>query len=193
MNSRISGEGDNPPGVSTIPQAGTQLWTLHLPGICREVALWVNLGIMIGFTSTYIQEWISNFIRNSKLLAKCYEPPVNVSQAWTWFKSVTSLDSFNKGKKDVRQLALYGSVFDMGLKLAVFRQFNSGWQSNFGGVEYSYYRKIPTIFASFLVTSPFAVAGEMALRAYRADKTFPVELQKGYKSYFDALRRIPFE
>ena len=145
---------------------------------------------MIGFTATYAQEWISNFLKNSKLLAKYYEPPTNFAQARTWFNSVTSLESFNKGRKDVRQLALYGAVFDMGLKLAVFRQFNSGWQSNFGGVEYSYYRKIPTIFASFLVTSPFAVAGDMALRAYRADKTFPAELQKGYTSYFNAYRRI---
>jgi hypothetical protein len=29
--------------------------------------------------------------------------------------------------------------------------------------------------------------------AYYADKTFPKELQKGYKSYFNALVRIPFE
>lgn len=29
--------------------------------------------------------------------------------------------------------------------------------------------------------------------AYYGDKTFPKELQKGYKSYFNALRRIPFE
>lgn len=29
--------------------------------------------------------------------------------------------------------------------------------------------------------------------AYYADKTFPEELQRGYKSYFNALRRIPFE
>jgi hypothetical protein len=33
----------------------------------------------------------------------------------------------------------------------------------------------------------------MTDRAFRADKTFPVELQKGYKSWFDALRRIPLE
>ena len=92
-----------------------------------------------------------------------------------------------------RQIALYGAFFDMGMKLALFRQFNSGWQINFGGFEYSFYRKIPTMFASFLVASPFAVAGEMAHRAFVADSTFPKELQKGYKSYFDALRRIPFE
>jgi len=29
--------------------------------------------------------------------------------------------------------------------------------------------------------------------AYYADKTFPQELQRGYTSYLNALRRIPFE
>lgn len=70
-------------------------------------------------------------------------------------------------------MALYGAVFDIGLKVAAFRQFNSGWQINFGGFEYSYYRKMPTILGAFLVTSPFAVAGEMVRRALEADKTFP--------------------
>ena len=68
---------------------------------------------------------------------------------------------------------MYGAFFDMGLKLAVMRQFNSGWQANFGGFEYSFYRKIPTFFGAFLVASPFAVIGEMAQRAYVADSTFP--------------------
>ena len=62
-----------------------------------------------------------------------YEPPRNASEAYTWFKEVRNLNSFNRGMKDVRHLAIFGAFFDMGLKLAVFRQFNSGWQSNFGG------------------------------------------------------------
>jgi solute carrier family 25 oxoglutarate transporter 11 len=148
---------------------------------------------MIGLVTTYFQQYITNFINSSKLLAKHYEPPVNATQYKTWFNAVTSLESFNKTMRDARQLALFGAFFDIGLKLAAFRQFNSGWQSNFGGFEYSYYRKIPTIFGSFLVTSPFAVAGDMVLRAYHADRTFPRDLQKGYTSYFNAFRRIPFE
>ena len=148
---------------------------------------------MIGLATTYFQQYITNFINSSKLLAKHYEPPVNATQYKTWFNAVTSLESFNKTMRDARQLALFGAFFDIGLKLAAFRQFNSGWQSNFGGFEYSYYRKIPTIFGAFLVTSPFAVAGDMVLRAYHADRTFPRDLQKGYTSYFNAFRRIPFE
>ena len=61
--------------------------------------------------------------------------------------------------KDVRQLAIYGAFVDIGLKIASFRQFNSGWQANFGGFEYSFYRKVPSILFSFVVASPFAVAG----------------------------------
>lgn len=148
---------------------------------------------MVGLVTSYFQQYISHFIQNSTLLSKYYEPPTSLSQARTWFNSVTNLESFNKGLKDVRHLALYGAFFDMGLKLAVLRQFNSGWQNNFGGFEYNYYRKIPTFFATFLVTSPFGVLGDMALRAYKADGTFPAELRKGYTSYFNALRRIPFE
>jgi len=33
----------------------------------------------------------------------------------------------------------------------------------------------------------------MARMAYYADKTFPTELQRNYSSYWNALRRIPFE
>lgn len=55
----------------------------------------------------------------------------------------------------------------------MFRQMNSGWSSNFGGFEYSFYRKIPTFLFPFIVTSPFGVIYDMTDRAFKADKTFP--------------------
>lgn len=116
-------------------------------------------GIMIGTLTTYFQQYISNFINSSKLLAKHYEPPTSLTQARTWFNAVVNLESFNKSMKDGRQIALFGAFFDMGLKIAVYRQFNSGWQSNFGGFDYNLFRKMPTAFAAFVVSSPFAVAG----------------------------------
>jgi len=73
------------------------------------------------------------------------------------------------------------------------RQNNSGWSANFGGFEYNFYRKVPTFFLSMVASSPFGVIHDMTDRAFQADKTFPKELQKGYKSWFDALRRIPLE
>ena len=68
--------------------------------------------------------------------------------------------------------ALTGAV-SIGPQLAALRTFNSGWSANYGGVEYSYYRKFPTIFAAAAVTAPLGVLMDMASRAYYADKTFP--------------------
>jgi len=76
---------------------------------------------MIGFVTTYFQQYLSSFINSSKQLAKYYEPPINFQQYRTWFNSVINLESFNKAARDGRQLALFGAVFDMGLKVAIFR------------------------------------------------------------------------
>jgi hypothetical protein len=91
------------------------------------------------------------------------------------------------------QLGVATGALSIGSQLAVFRHFNSGWSANFGGFEYSFYRKLVTIFLSAAVSSPTGVLLDMTTRAYYADKTFPKELQKGYKSWFDAFKRIPFE
>jgi solute carrier family 25 (mitochondrial oxoglutarate transporter), member 11 len=91
------------------------------------------------------------------------------------------------------QLGVITGAVSIAPQVAVLRQFNSGWSCNFGGFEYSYYRKIPTFAAAAAVTAPLGIAVDMAKRAYYADKTFPKELQKGYKSFLDAFKRIPFE
>jgi hypothetical protein len=95
-------------------------------------------------------------------------------------------------KSRLQQGFLVGSL-GITSQIALLRQFNSGWSNNFGTVEWSYYRKLPTFFAAVALSSPFSVALDMASRAYYADKTFPKELQKGYKSFLDCFKRIPFE
>ena len=91
------------------------------------------------------------------------------------------------------QLGAVTGGLHISAQLGLMRQFNSGWSCNFGGVEYSWYRKIPTFLASAVVSAPLGVMVDMASRAYYADKTFPKELQKGYKNFLDAFKRIPFE
>ena len=91
------------------------------------------------------------------------------------------------------QLGVISGALAIGPQVALMRQFNSGWSCNYGGVEYSYYRKLPTFAAAAALSAPLAVAVDMASRAYYSDKTFPKELQKGYKSFLDAFKRIPFE
>jgi hypothetical protein len=75
--------------------------------------------------------------------------------------------------KNVRHLTFYGAFLDIGLNLALFHQFNSIWQSNFGGFDYNLYRKMPTTFAAAVVAAPFGVLGDMTLWFYNADKKFP--------------------
>lgn len=71
------------------------------------------------------------------------------------------------------QMAGAVSAFDIGMKVALFRQFNSGWQNNFGSFEFYFYRKIPTTLFAMIFAAPTSVATEMAIRAYNSDKTFP--------------------
>jgi hypothetical protein len=91
------------------------------------------------------------------------------------------------------QLGVATGALSIASQLTAFRHFNSGWSANFGGFEYSYYRKLATIFITALVSSPTGVLLDMTSRAYYSDKTFPKELQKGYKNWLDAFKRIPFE
>ena len=62
-----------------------------------------------------------------------------------------------------------------------------------GSVEHHYMRKIPGVALISALTAPIGIPLEMARMAYYADKTFPTELQKGYTSYWNALKRIPME
>ena len=47
--------------------------------------------------------------------------------------------------------------------------------------------------AAFTPTCFLSVPFENARRAYYADRSWPLELRKGYSSPFNALYRIPFE
>lgn len=103
------------------------------------------------------------------------------------------MENYKRAIKNRNQYALTSGTLDIGLRLAAFRWVNNGWQRPYGGFETNHVRKLPgSIFAS-LITAPLSIPFEMARMTYYADKTFPKELQRGYTSFFNALRRIPFE
>ena len=86
------------------------------------------------------------------------------------------------------------SLFDLGPRFAIWRSMTNGlYRGDELAMNFEYWRGIlPTITVAAL-TSWFSVPFENARAAYYADKTYPSELRKGYKSIFDALRRIPSE
>lgn len=89
--------------------------------------------------------------------------------------------------------AMYYGIFDMGLKLAIFRHWTDGIAKTYAAVNVDFWRRpIPIAFAAAL-TCWTSVPFEIAKKAYYADQKFPAELRKNYKSITNALFRIPFE
>lgn len=140
-----------------------------------------------------MQQYLTHFIHHARAMLQHYEPPTNYAEWTSFLKHTRSLESFRNGFKSRMQLGALTGALAIAPQVAVFRAFNSGWSANFGGVEYSYYRKVPTFGAAACLTAPLGVMMDMLSRAYYADKSFPKELQKGYKSILDAFKRIPFE
>lgn len=152
-----------------------------------------QLGLAIGLTVGPAQQYLSHFIYHARAMLQHYEPPVGWTQWKTFIRETRNLESFRSGLTSRMQQGAVTGALSIASQVAVLRQFNSGWSANFGGFEYSFYRKLATIMASAIVSSPTGVLVDMVTRAYYADKTFPKELQKGYKNWLDAFKRIPFE
>lgn len=103
------------------------------------------------------------------------------------------MDNYRLALKNRWQYAFAMGTFSTAPTYAFFRWINGGWERPFGGFEYNILRKIPGAIVTAAVTAPLSVPFEIARMTFYADKTFPKELQRGYTSYFNALRRIPFE
>jgi len=150
-------------------------------------------GAIAGVIAASLNETQILFTENARLLLKHYERPRTLGQYSTFFRETLKMDNFKHGLKSRLQYAFIIGSTDIAARYGTFRYFNSGWYRPFGSFEVNYYRKIPSILAAALTTCWVSVPFDMAKLAYYADKTFPQELQRGYTSYLNALRRIPFE
>ena len=103
------------------------------------------------------------------------------------------MENFKKSMSTRTQFALCSGGIDWAGRIAIYRWLMNGWQATWGAFEHGFPRKIPGAMLTAALSAPLSVPFEIAKMAYYGDKTFPKELQKGYKSYFNALIRIPFE
>lgn len=150
-------------------------------------------GAMTGIIASAVNEVSILFTENWRLMTKEYEWPKNAKQYGIFTREVLRMDNFKGALKNRLQYAFCIGTFDIGSRLAFWRQWNAGWYRTFGSVEINHFRKWPPSIMAALVSCWVSTPFEMARLAYYADKTFPKELQQNYKSYFNALRRIPFE
>lgn len=103
--------------------------------------------------------------------------------------SITNKEGF----RPTLQFALLSGVFDVGIKVGVWRHLVGGWAQIWGSVNTDVWKRLgPSVVASFL-TCWTAVPLEIARKAYIADKKFPEHLRRNYRSVANALFRIPFE
>lgn len=132
------------------------------------------------------------FSRYKHLRSK-YEPPRNLKQLGSFWDGMKKIDNHKSALKSRIQYGSCIAVFDVAVRYATYYYYVGGWWSGFHTVNVDFWKKIiPTLMVG-LATGPLAHPFEVVKAAYTADATFPKELQKGYKSYFDALRRIPQE
>ena len=122
-----------------------------------------------------------------------YETPTNLKQWWIMFRETNKLPAFKRNATNRFQIAASVAALDIAPKLTAFRLFNGGWMSNYGGFDYNLFRKLPTVMFAAICSSPLAVALSATREAFVADRTFPEHLRKGYSSFWNCLRRIPFE
>lgn len=150
-------------------------------------------GVMASVPALMLNEYAQLFKSNYKLLRKTYEPPKNLTQLKIFFKEVRNMDNFRLGLKNRLQYGALIGFADVGLRLAIWKWLTGGIYRSWAGADFEFWRKIlPTVFVSAL-TSWFSIPFEVSRAAYYADRTYPKELQKGYTSILNTLRRIPQE
>lgn len=138
-------------------------------------------------------EPVRHFASHFKILGAYYEYPRTRVEANIFFKEVFRMPQFwsELGKK-----ITYGTVTaggDTALKLAMFQHIYGGTWSPQEYVDWNSWKHLICSLYAFIPTCYTGVPFENARRAYYADKTWPLELRRNYKSPLQALVRIPFE
>ena len=82
---------------------------------------------------------------------------------------------------------------DVGSKLAAYQYINGGTMSPSDYADINIWKHFVTANLAIIPVMWTGIPFENARRAYYADKTWPIELRKGYTSPINALLRIPFE
>lgn len=82
---------------------------------------------------------------------------------------------------------------DAGVKLAAWQYIYGGTSSPAEFADVNTFKHLLSSLNAFIPTCWTGIPFENARRAYYADKSWPVELRRGYTSPLNALFRIPFE
>jgi hypothetical protein len=143
--------------------------------------------------SVLLVEPINHFSNHVRLLNQFYEWPKTRSEYNIFFKEVFRLPDFwsELGKKVSFGLVAGGG--DTAIKLAYWQFIYGGTHSPNDFADSNTFKHLLCAIMSFAPTCGFTIPFENARRAYFADKSWPLELRRGYTSPLNALVRVPFE
>jgi solute carrier family 25 (mitochondrial oxoglutarate transporter), member 11 len=82
---------------------------------------------------------------------------------------------------------------DTAIKLAAWQYIYGGTNSPQDFADTNTFKHLVCAIGAFAPTCGLSIPFENARRAYYADKTWPLEMRRGYTSPVNAFIRIPFE
>lgn len=150
-------------------------------------------GLYCASYGVLLVEPLAHFRANAISLNHFYEWPRTKMEYNIFYREVFRMPEFWPELFKKISFGMISSGGDIAVKLAVFQKIYGGTSSP---AEYADWNSFKPFVCSVLAALPVCWTGvpfENARRAYYADRTWPVELRRGYTSPFNALWRIPFE
>ena len=150
-------------------------------------------GLYAFSTAVFIVEPINHFWNHAKLMNLIYEWPRTRSESNIFFKEVFRISQFWPELAKKLTFGLVAGACDTAIKLSYWQWIYGGTNSPQEFADSNSFKHLLCAILSFAPTCALTVPFENARRAYYADKSWPLELQRGYTSPTNALVRIGFE
>lgn len=150
-------------------------------------------GMYATSTALFLLTPAQHFVANAQVMNMFYEFPKTRQETNIFFKEVFRVPDFWKDLGKKITFGLFMAAGDTAMKLSMWQYVYGGTTSPMEFADYNSYKPLFCGLAAFGPTAFLTVPFDNARRAYYADKTWPVELRRNYKSPIQAFFRIPFE
>lgn len=162
------------------------------PAVNNNPILNLKYTSICAITGALLVEPINHFVSSWKTLNTVYELPRNSTQMSIYIKETFKTPFF---WSELRKKVVYGAVqhsLDAGFKIScLYYIFGSTWSPK-TFVDYNSLKYISFAFISAAASGWTTYPLDVARDAYYADRSWPAELRKGYRSPLHALLKIPF-
>jgi solute carrier family 25 oxoglutarate transporter 11 len=146
----------------------------------------------MGYASIAMES-VRHFTSHVAIMNDFYEWPKTRSEFNIFFREVFKMPDFWPEYAKKLTYGLITVAGDTAPKLAAWQYIYGGTWSPADYVDSNTFKHVVCANMAIIPTCWTGIPFEMARRAYYADKSWPLELRKGYTSPTNALIRIPFE